>query len=121
MHNAALQAQQGEDIPESVKRYRQSIFKLDYKVRMSGRQAALLRCVCSTPWRTPSNKSCLAVDNGLQVKKIARERRTHRGEHEHVGGSCTQRVPPLALGARSARLPAIHLAPWHPQVRQRLN
>lgn len=30
---AALQAQQGEDIPDQVKRYRQSIFKLDYKVK----------------------------------------------------------------------------------------
>lgn len=29
----APQAQQGEDIPDAVKRYRQSIFKLDYKVK----------------------------------------------------------------------------------------
>lgn len=41
---SVLRAQQGEDIPDQVKRYRQSIFKLDYK-----------------------------------VKKIVKERRTHRG------------------------------------------
>lgn len=34
---SVLQAQQGEDIPESVKRYRQSIFKLDYKVKCAKR------------------------------------------------------------------------------------
>ncbi|KAL4446259.1 hypothetical protein ABPG77_003066 [Micractinium sp. CCAP 211/92] len=30
---SVLKAQQGEDIPDQVKRYRQSIFKLDYKVK----------------------------------------------------------------------------------------
>ncbi len=36
-HLPPLQTQQGEDIPESVKRYRQSIFKLDYKVKCAKR------------------------------------------------------------------------------------
>lgn len=67
---SVLQSQQGEDIPEQVKRYRQSIFKLDYK-----------------------------------VKKIVKERRTHRGEALGGRGATLERGVLRQLFQREALCP----------------
>ncbi|KAI7838799.1 hypothetical protein COHA_007414 [Chlorella ohadii] len=54
---SVLRAQQGEDIPDAVKRYRQSIFKLDYKVKKFVKERRTHRGAAAAAALAPTDKA----------------------------------------------------------------
>ncbi|KAL4856635.1 hypothetical protein ACK3TF_003063 [Chlorella vulgaris] len=60
---SVLRSQQGEDIPDSVKRYRQSIFKLDYKCKKIARDRR-------TPRGAAVNVTLAALDKVQTMRQL---------------------------------------------------